>query len=75
MTCTVATTEPMPAARACGIRSLARVRLALIERVRELRMSRAGVTGTSAVGAGPRPDPTEAREAVAHYLSMHWVNR
>lgn len=81
MTCTAAT-EPMSGARVCaelasrlprrralagGIRS--RVWLPALARLRGFRMPRADDRRDA------RPDPADARAAVSHYLSTHWVNR
>ncbi|MET4159001.1 hypothetical protein [Agromyces sp. PvR057] len=82
MTCTAATTEPMPVAQVCAdlaarlprhrARTLdlfARARLATVAFLRAVRMPRAGARRDA------RLDPADARAAVAHYLSTHWVNR
>ncbi|GAA1827526.1 hypothetical protein [Agromyces salentinus] len=42
---------------------------------RGLRMPQAELMPRAGVPRAARPDPVDAREAVSHYLSMHWVNR
>ncbi|KQM81945.1 hypothetical protein [Agromyces sp. Leaf222] len=82
MTCTAATTEPMPGAQMCADLAarlpqhrarardlLARAWARTIAGIRRFRMSRADARRDA------RPDPADARAAAEYYLSTHWVNR